>query len=108
MTAKNTGLQVKTPAKECNDKNCPFHSSQRIRGRVIECKVVKTDPFKSAVITFNRIHQLPKYERYEKRTSKLHVHNPPCINAQPGDEVTIAETKPISKTKNFVIVEVKK
>ncbi|HLC63470.1 MAG TPA: 30S ribosomal protein S17 [Candidatus Nanoarchaeia archaeon] len=106
--AKNIGLKVEAPKKECSDKNCPFHSSQKVRGRIIECKVVKTDPFKSATVTFERIHQLPKYERFEKRTSKIHVHNPPCINAQSGDKVTIAETRPISKTKNFVIVQIHK
>ena len=105
---KNIGLKVEAPNKECSDKNCPFHSSQKIRGRIIECSVVKTDPFKSATVTFERIHQLPKYERFEKRTSKLRVHNPPCINAQYGDKVVIAETRPISKTKNFVIIEVQK
>ena len=43
-----------------------------------------------------------------KKRSKLHAHNPPCIDAKPGDIVTIAECRPISKTKSFVIVEVKR
>jgi len=103
---KNIGLEVKLPEKECQDGNCPFHSNQKVRGRLISCVVIKTDPFKSATIKFERIYPLPKYERYEKRTSKLRVHNPPCINAKQGDKVLIAETRPISKTKNFVIVEV--
>src|SRR3989344_1813039 len=107
-TAKNIGLKVELPTKECNDKNCPFHSTQKVRGRILECTVTKTDPFKSATAIFERIHQLPKYERYEKRRSKIRVHNPPCINAQPGDKVVVAETRPISKTKNFVIIEVLK
>jgi len=49
-----------------------------------------------------------KYNRYEKRLSKFHAHNPPCIHAKVGDIVTIAECRPLSKTKNFVVVEVKK
>jgi len=103
---KNIGLNVVHPKKDCNDKNCPFHSHQKIRGRLIKCRVIKTDPFKSATVTFNRIQPLKKYERYEKRTSKLHAHNPPCINAAAGDEVLIAETSPISKTKSFVIISI--
>ena len=70
--------------------------------------VKKIDAFKTATITFERVHPLPKYERYEKRTSKIRVHNPPCLNAQPGDKVTAVETRPISKTKNFVIIEVQR
>ncbi len=48
---------------------------------------------------------MQKYERYEKKRTKLHVHNPECIDANIGDIVRIAETRPISKTKNFVIIE---
>ncbi|MBN1455027.1 MAG: 30S ribosomal protein S17, partial [Methanomicrobia archaeon] len=40
-----------------------------------------------------------------KRQSKIHAHNPPCINAKVGDIVKIAECRPLSKTKSFVVVE---
>jgi small subunit ribosomal protein S17 len=49
-----------------------------------------------------------KYERFEKRQSKIHAHNPPCIDAKAGDNVKIAECRPLSKTKSYVIVEVLK
>ena len=60
---------------------------------------------KTAAIEFNRLHFLKKYERYEKRRTKLKVHNPECINAKDGDIVRIMECRPLSKTKNFVIIE---
>ncbi|MBC7110345.1 MAG: 30S ribosomal protein S17, partial [Archaeoglobi archaeon] len=41
-----------------------------------------------------------------KKRSKLHAHNPPCINARVGDVVKIAECRPLSKTKHFVVVEI--
>ena len=36
----------------------------------------------------------------------IKVHNPPCINASEGDLVKIYETRPLSKTVHFVVVEV--
>ena len=46
-----------------------------------------------------------KFERYEKRRTRIKVHNPECINAKEGDIVKISECRPLSKTKNFVIIE---
>jgi len=51
-----------------------------------------------------RRHFIPKYERYSKRRTKLLVHNPDCLNAQVGDVVKIMETRPLSKTKHFVVI----
>jgi len=102
---KDIGIDVKPPERECNDKNCPFHGDLRVRGQILTGTVVKTYE-KTAVIERELIRYVPKYERYLKRRSKIHAHNPPCINAKPGDTVVIAECRPISKTKSFVIVEV--
>jgi len=49
-----------------------------------------------------------KYERFEKRRSKIHAHSPPCLEAKAGDHVRIAECRPLSKTKSYVVVEVLK
>jgi len=46
-----------------------------------------------------------KYVRYEKRSSRIPSHNPPCIDAKEGQKVRIAECRPISKTVSFVVVE---
>jgi len=51
-------------------------------------------------------HYVRKYNRYEKRSSKYHAHNPSCIQAKVGDMVKIAECRPLSKTTTFVVVEV--
>ncbi len=101
---RDIGINVKAPEKECDDKNCPFHGNLSVRGQIFRGRVVKTYE-KSAVIERELIRYVPKYERYLKKRSKMHAHNPPCIDAKPGDIVTIAECRPISKTKSFVIVE---
>jgi len=108
MKNKTIGIEVALPGQECQDYHCPFHGSLKVRGRVFNADVTKTDINKSATIEFLNYYYIPKYERYEKRTTRLKVHNPPCINAKIGDYVKIIESRPISKTKSFVIVEVLK
>lgn len=96
------GIQM--PDNKCEDKNCPFHGKLAVRGRVFE-GIVKSDKMdKSVTIQFDRLSFVPKYERYEKRRTKIKAHNPPCIDAKSGDHVKITECRPLSKTKNFVVI----
>lgn len=104
--ARNIGLNVSVPEKECDDVNCPFHGILPVRGQVITGKVVSDKMQGSVVVARDYLHYVKKYKRYEKRSSKLHAHNPPCIGAKVGDSVRIAECRPLSKTKTFVVVEV--
>ncbi|MBN1193876.1 MAG: 30S ribosomal protein S17 [Methanomicrobiaceae archaeon] len=104
--ALKTGLNVKAPEKECTDVNCPFHGTLPVRGQVITGKVVSDRMRNSVVVARDYLHYVKKYKRYEKRSSKLHAHSPPCLNAKTGDIVRIAECRPLSKTKTFVVVEV--
>jgi len=76
------------------------------KGRILIGKIIKKDVFRTATVLVNHLHFIRKYERYEKRISKIHVHNPEGINAQVGDKVKIQETRPISKTKHFIIIQV--
>ena len=106
---KNVGLGITTPKEACTDKKCPFHSGKYgIKKEEYVGKLIKKDVNKSATIEWGRKHYIHKYERYEKRRTRLRVHNPPCVNAAIGDTVRVMKTRPISKTKNFVIVEVLK
>ncbi len=103
---RDIGLDVQPPEKECDDPKCPFHGMLPVRGQVLRGIVVSSKMEKTAVVLRTYEHKVPKYERYEKRRSKIHAHNPPCINAKEGDKVTIAECRPLSKTKSHVIIEV--
>lgn len=103
--AKNIGIVLEAPKQQCSDINCPFHGKLSVRGRQFTGTVVSTKMRKTAVIEFERLYFLKKYERYEKRRTKLKVHNPECINAKDGDIVDIMECRPLSKTKNFVIIK---
>ncbi|MEE9474077.1 MAG: 30S ribosomal protein S17 [Candidatus Hydrothermarchaeaceae archaeon] len=89
----------------CEDKNCPIHGSLKIRGQIIKGRVVSDRMRKTAVVQRDYRRYLKKFERYEKRKSRILAHNPGCINAVIGDEVTIMECRPLSKSKTFVIIE---
>ena len=104
--SRNIGVTVEIPKQKCKDAKCPFHGALSVRGRQFSGIVVSTKMRKTAVIEFERLYFLPKYERYEKRKTALKVHNPECINAKDGDVVKIVECRPLSKTKNFVIIQI--
>ena len=102
---KNIGIKVNAPKKECKDSKCPFHGNLKPRGRTFTGVVLAKDTHRTATIEWTYSIFIPKYERSETRRTKIHVHNPPCIDANVGDIVRVAETRPLSKTKNFVIIE---
>jgi len=105
MKAKNIGIDAMPPKNECQDNKCPFHGVLSIRGNILQGRVVSTKARKTAVVKREFLHFLRKYERYERRHSKINAYNPECISAKEGDMVTIAECRPLSKTKHFVVVE---
>ena len=102
---RDIGYDVKKPEKECDDPNCPFHGKLPVRGKIIEGNVVSSKMANTVVVERNYLHFVPKYERYERRRSRTAAHNPACINAKKGDKVKIAECRPLSKTKHFVVIE---
>jgi small subunit ribosomal protein S17 len=99
------GMNVEAPKKSCTDSNCPFHGSLSVRGRQFTGTVISSRMRKTATIEFERLYFVKKYERYEKRRTSLKVHNPECIDAKEGEIVIIAECRPLSKTKNFTIIQ---
>lgn len=105
---KSIGMGFQTPKETCEDPNCPFHGSLKVGGRTLTGTVISDKMSKSVTVSFERRIYVQKYERYAKEFTKLKAHNPDCIRAVKGDNVTIVETRPLSKTKNFVVVRVNK
>ena len=102
---RDIGYDVKPPEKECEDLKCPFHGKLPVRGKMLEGKVVSSKMQSTIVVERNYLHYIPKYERYERRHSRISAHRPPCIDVKKGDKVKIAECRPLSKTKHFVVIE---
>jgi small subunit ribosomal protein S17 len=102
---RNIGIPVELPKRDCDDPFCPFHSNLSVRGRILEGTVVSDSMKGTVIIKRNYYHYIPKYLRYERRHSRIAVHNPPCIDGKNGDRVKIMECRPLSKSVSFVIVE---
>jgi len=64
-------------------------------GRVVSNKMHKT-----IVVLVERKVKHPKYGKYLKRSTKLHVHDEENVS-QIGDIVEIFQSRPISKTKSW-------
>lgn len=79
-------------------------SEQNVK-RTLTGKVVSNKMDKSITVLIERRVKHPVYGKYITRSSKIHAHdeNNVCME---GDVVTIAETRPISKTKSWTLVEV--
>ncbi len=103
---RDIGLDVQPPEETCDDPNCPFHGTLPVRGQVFSGIVVKDKMTRSVVVRRILERDVPKYERREKRKSSIAAHSPPCLKVKAGDRVKIAECRPLSKTKSFVVVEV--
>ncbi len=103
---KNIGIQVNAPSKTCNDPKCVFHGDVKVRGRIFTGTVVSSAMQRTATVEWPRISLVRKYERYLTKRSKVKAHNPDCISAKKGDKVKLGETRKLSKTKNFMILEV--
>jgi small subunit ribosomal protein S17 len=67
--------------------------------------VVSNKMNKSIVVSIERKVKHPKYGKFVKKTSKFVAHDE-TNTCSIGDTVKIMETRPLSKTKNWRLVEV--
>ena len=104
-TPRDIGIDVPAPEAACDDQVCPFHGNLPVRGAQIVGRVVSLKMQRTARIEKDRNHYIPKYERYERRTSAYAAHVPACLKVAEGDEVRIMECRPLSKTVAYVVVE---
>lgn len=72
--------------------------------RTLQGIVVSDKMNKSIVVRIER-NVKHKTGKYIKRTTKIHAHDEKNI-AKEGDKVKISESRPISKTKSWRLVEV--
>ena len=106
------GLDVETPPEpenpeEYDYETCPFYGELPVRGQILEGQVVSTDMDKTVVVEREYDVTVPKYDRQMKRRSRVPAHVPGVLEQlSVGDTVKIAETRPLSKTKSHVVVEV--
>ncbi|MBU0527902.1 MAG: 30S ribosomal protein S17 [Candidatus Micrarchaeota archaeon] len=76
------------------------------RGGILTGIVVSDKMKKTVVIERDVTKYFSKYKKYAKTNSRIVAHNPDSIGAKVGDLVTIAETRKLSKTKAWMVVEI--
>ncbi|KAM3562793.1 hypothetical protein MY1884_001600 [Beauveria asiatica] len=107
---KDVGLGFRTPKTAIEgsyiDKKCPFTGLVSIRGRILTGTVVSTKMHRTVVIRREYLHFIPKYSRYEKRHKNLAAHVSPAFRVEEGDQVTVGQCRPLSKTIRFNVLRV--
>lgn len=78
---------------------------ERNSRRTINGIVVSDVRDKTITVEINQTHKHPIYGKRINKTVKFHAHDEEN-DAKMGDRVKIMETKPISKTKYWRLVEV--
>lgn len=80
-------------------------SGKELRGRILQGLVVSTKMTKTIVVAVDRRVTHPLYEKVITRTTKVHVHDENEL-CKEGDKVLIQESRPISKTKSWVLLNI--
>ncbi|PKG99829.1 30S ribosomal protein S17 [Paraglaciecola sp. MB-3u-78] len=75
-------------------------TSRTVQGRVVSNKMEK-----SITVVVERKVKHPIYGKFIKRTTKLHAHDE-TNQCNEGDYVVIRECRPLSKSKNWMLVDV--
>ena len=73
--------------------------------RTVEGRVVSNKMNKTVTILVERQVKHPLYGKYIRRSTKLHAHDEENT-CHEGDVVRVTECRPLSKTKNWRVVEV--
>ncbi|MFX0040028.1 MAG: 30S ribosomal protein S17 [Promethearchaeota archaeon] len=100
-------IPPKNKAEECKDESCPFHGSTRIRGKITKGVVVSKKSKNTIIIRRDYVQFVKKYQRYERRNTRLACHLPDCLihEIELGDLVRVGESRKVSKTKAFIVLD---
>ena len=80
-------------------------SAVKKRVRLATGKVVSNKMDKTITVLIERREKHPVYGKYMTRSSKIHAHDE-SNQCAIGDTVTVAESRPLSKTKTWKLLEV--
>ncbi|QCI22341.1 30S ribosomal protein S17 [Buchnera aphidicola] len=75
--------------------------------RTLQGRVLSNKMQKSAVVVIERFVKHAIYGKFIKRTTKLHIHDEKN-ECSIGDLIEIRESRPISKTKSWILVRIVK
>jgi small subunit ribosomal protein S17 len=78
--------------------------NKTLKGQVLEGVVVSAKTPMTVIVGVTTSHRHPLYKKAIKRTKRFAAHYE-GMTLEVGKKVMIRETKPISKTKHFIVVE---
>ncbi|MCX6713005.1 MAG: 30S ribosomal protein S17 [Candidatus Vogelbacteria bacterium] len=78
-------------------------TTKQNNGKVLTGIVVSDKMDKTVVVSVKSYVKLPKYGKYVQREKRFKAHDPEN-RCKAGDQVSIRETRPISKDKHFEVV----
>ena len=73
--------------------------------RTVEGRVVSNKMNKTVTVLVERLVKHELYGKYIRRSTKLHAHDEENACSE-GDVVRVSECRPLSKTKNWQVVEI--
>ena len=80
-------------------------TTENTKLRTVQGRVTSNKMDKTVTIIIERLVKHALYGKYIRRSTKLHAHD--ADNAcKEGDIVRVTECRPLSKTKNWRVVEV--
>jgi len=82
------------------ETNAPTAAIKTVEGRVVSNKMNKT-----VTVLVERHVKHALYGKYLRRSTKLHAHDEDNA-CKEGDLVRVTECRPLSKTKNWRVVEI--
>ncbi len=91
--------ETKTSSAD-NSADAERGNRKTVVGVVVSDKMAKT-----RVVEVTELYKHPKYGKYMKRTQKFHAHDEKN-DAKLGDKVLIVESRPLSRTKRWRLMQV--
>ena len=80
-------------------------SEQKVIKRTLTGKVISDKMDKTITVKVERQVKHPLYGKFIKRSTKVHAHDEENA-CKMGDTVTVVESRPLSKSKSWQLVEV--
>lgn len=103
---KPVAAVARSGAKKASRPKAVRPAPDRVPGRKERRGVVVSDAMnKTIVIRIDSIRAHDRYGKVVKRSSRLHVHDEQNV-ASVGDTVRVVETRPLSATKRWRLLEV--
>lgn len=85
-------------------KTAVQNNTEAPKGKVLSGVVVSDKMKDTVVVSVSRYIKHPKYGKFIKSQKKFKAHDA-GNTCKVGDKVEIRETRPLSKTKHFIVVK---